>query len=911
VNSALIRRILLALPLLLLFGASGSGPAYLVEDINRALVPSQASIQSIAVAADRLFLTIWHDGGPHLWTSDGTAGGARMVGSRVSGGSEPMTLASGEAIFVGSDLTHGSELWRSDGTEEGTTLVADIRPGPLGSQIQLFRKLGETLYFLADDGIHGRELWRTDGTTEGTSLAVNLNPGLGDSAISDFAAVGNRLFLIVYRYSEARPSELWVSDGTSDGTAFLRSFPDELYVVGRITYPIGAGSLADLGGIAYFFANDGTLGRELWRSDGTSEGTVLVHEIRPGSTGGCLTSHELVRFGGRLFFPADDGVNGREPWSTDGTRDGTTMVADVAAGAASSNPEWLTPTPRLLFFRASDGASGTELWKSDGTPSGTSLVADIESGPVGSNPVPLRAVGDLLYFSTYVETRGPGLWITDGSASGTRLVKAISTNAVVPFREFAYFPSTDSIGTKLWRTDGTPQNTVSVMEIGLRPGSSDPQPLADLSGEALFAATEPSGQQFLWRTDGSADGTARVSDRVTFSGGFIPDVSRIGNSIYFAGTDDRGTELWKTDGTDSGTVLVADIARSNVFASSFPSSPTLVGNQLFFSAADDGHGRELWKSNGTQSGTTLVKDIRPGWEDSTPFGLTDVRGTLLFLLLNGVTGGELWKSDGTEQGTVQIKDLRVESERVTVQSPTLFNDRLYFTAGPSRLGDWNLWASDGTADGTVVIKTFRSIPDEPPVSAGGRLFFIADDGEHWMELWATDGTPAGTVLVRDILPGPVGAVDVYRPYSKALTPVGPLVFFGASDETHGIELWRSDGTEAGTYMVRDVNPGSFSSNPAHFLDVGGGFVAFSADDGVNGAEPWVSNGTRLGTQMLQDIAPGPASSNPSSFLRSGGRVYFSANDGAHGNESWAVPFSAIESLVGKRVRATRLLPFRP
>src|SRR5205085_6198816 len=147
------------------------------------------------------------------------------------------------------------------------------------------------------------------------------------------------------------------------------------------TVPSGAcgapSSFTESGGYTYFTLSDCIQGNELWRSDGTTAGTVEVSDINPGEANSYPAS--LVDVGGVVYFAATDGCSDRELWRSDGTDAGTWRVKDIAP-ASSSAPSNLTNIGGTIYFSANEGTSGSELWKSDGSAAGTSRVTTIGLG---------------------------------------------------------------------------------------------------------------------------------------------------------------------------------------------------------------------------------------------------------------------------------------------------------------------------------------------------------------------------------------------------------------------------------------------------------------------------------------------------------------------------------------------------
>jgi ELWxxDGT repeat protein len=658
-----------------------------------------------------------------------------------------------------------------------------------------------------------------------------------------------------------------------------------------------------VGGVAYFAAASVTTGVELWKTDGTPGGTMLVKDIWPGVFGSSPTN--LTDFNGVLFFVANNGVSGGELWKTDGTAAGTVMVKDIGPGAGGSSPSGLIVSNGVLFFGANDGIISHELWRSDGTSAGTTLVKDIRPGPDSSGALPLVDVNGVLYLMAFDAINGNELWRSDGTAGGTVLVKDINPGAnahsnpgsfgnAVNLNGTLIFRATDASGDELWRSDGTAAGTTIIKDINLGPTGAGPSLLTVVNGVAFFQANDGVRGVELWRTDGSAAGTVLIRDINPGLAGSNPAplVSSNGK-VYFSANDGvNGTELWRTDGTSGGTSLVKDIVPG--IGSSSPLALADANGTLFFSATDV-TGRELWKSDGTAAGTVLVTDLQPDG-GSNPARLTNLNGVVIFSAFNSLTGTELFRSDGTPAGTGLLADINPNTGDSNPRNFVDVNGITFFVASDGVTGI-ELWRTNGLTGGTTLVKDIRPGDSNPSnlTNVNGTLFFTASDAATGTELWRSDGTSAGTVLVKDIVPGASSSTPSF------LTNVGGVLFFAAFTSGAGVELWKSDGTSAGTVMVKDIWPGAASSGPASLTNVNG-LLLFAAGDPTLGNELWRSDGTDPGTFMVQDIWPGNISSGPANLIVVNAKLFFTASDPSSGNELWRSDGTSIGTTLVRDIR---------
>jgi ELWxxDGT repeat protein len=252
-----------------------------------------------------------------------------------------------------------------------------------------------------------------------------------------------------------------------------------------------------------------------------------------------------------------------------------------------------------------------------------------------------------------------------------------------------YFLARDADGTNAWRSDGTPAGT---RQLTTSRRSSHAPEFARLGSLVFFLGNDPedsSAEGTIWKTDGTAAGTALAD----LGGTDVTDLIAFGGALYFFATAEtfpRVRQLMRSDGTAGGTVALHDFPPGSLFPAT-PSFLTPAGSQLFFTIDDEVHGTELWRSDGTASGTVLVRDILPGGESSRPGSLAAAAGKLYFSASDGVHGFELWESDGTEAGTHFVQDLAPEAESSFPEAAVATGNRLYWSADDGLYGR-ELWS---------------------------------------------------------------------------------------------------------------------------------------------------------------------------------------------------------------------------
>lgn len=636
------------------------------------------------------------------------------------------------------------------------------------------------------------------------------------------------------------------------------------------------------GGYVYFLASDDDHGREVWRTDGTTNGTILVKDVVEGPADGVTdaTITQAVCKGSTLYFRGD------RFYKSDGTTAGTTLLFGNTDGIATvfQNDLYYYSVPNLSRF---DGAGGFQIADIQPVPGATSVEG-----------IHFKADGDMMYL--HIAHRGgegeivaTEIWASDGVT--TTLVYT-STEIIENFEVLdgiLYFVGYDSDnGHEWWTSNGTPVGTDLLVDANPGPGDSQSFSNYILADQFIFTTQVP---EATWKSQGTPATTSiAIND---FSPYYFKEfhgklyMSAYGPSGWFLARTELDLTNYQEFVPDAGTSLAGLI--------------TVANDKLLYSYEDPTNGVELF-TVGDVSGNavlSLVKDINTGSNGSNPRSFAELPSFSVFIAEDASHGFEFWVTDGTDAGTFLLKDIGEGTPSAQFSDIYAYNKKLYFLAKSSLADKREVWMSDGTEAGTSIIY------DDPDLHKG--TFFGVN---QFVVTSTSDGFVKVDVDTEDniALNLPATYNNYAEPEFQPSLAIGNLGLFNTSaaptpQESVGVELWAVDVSTNDITLVKDINEGPEGSNAydryGAYKGLGavlGSMAVFPAMS-VDGNEPWVSDGTEEGTMMLANIN-GNGSSDPRSFVAMGSNIFFVASSDAAGREIWMTDGTQPGTMILKDVR---------
>jgi ELWxxDGT repeat protein/VCBS repeat-containing protein len=888
------------------------------------------------------------------------------TGSADLGGNWTLEVGNVDALNRYFDST---KLDNWHGLLDSPLQVLDINSGSASSTPSNFTQLGNLTFFTATTATAGNELWVTNGTSGGTFMVKDIFSGTTGSSISSIkvsSADNSNVYFIAT--SSASETSLWKSDGTSAGTVQIAN-------INTAGNDQASGLITDYTGTLYFAASNATQGVELWKYVPGDVAPVLVQDINPGS--GSSNPTQLIasrqsNLNSSIMFVANDGTNGSELWRNNTISGGAVLVKNISAGSGSSgitNLSSMTGYGNLVLFSATSSSStGAELWTSDGTSAGTVMVSDINSGSASSTPGNFVYTNGRVYFAATTAAAGREIWMWDLVASPVMVTNinpgTASSNPVLPTitvtstdssgtwgsTPYLFFTATSAAnGTELYYINTNTSSGANLIDIVSGSGSSSPSNITDMylstwgnNALAYFTATSTAGGNELWYVydNGGTPAVAQFADIFVGTTGSTPtSVTAIKDTaintkryLYFSATGSAtaGAELWMVDldtaptgsnksfnGTED-TQLVVNAA-SGVLAGAVDPDVTANADSLTaLLVSGTTNGTLSLNANGS---FTYTPNANYNGSDSFTFKMQDQYGKQSATYTATITVAAVNDAPVAQAGTLttgqgiyqfgQLVTTDIDSASFTysvVTGPANGTINLNASTGaytytPTTPGfygtdSFTFKTNDGSADSNVatVNITINQIINPPQMlldvnsgltasspsnftQVGNLVFFTATTAAAGQELWVTDGTTVGTFMVKDIRSGTTGSSITN------MVNMGGALYFIANATGSEATLWKSDGTSAGTVQV-STNINTSGNDTAANLVVMGSKLYFSATTTAAGNELWTSDGTAAGTVLLKDLRSGVNSSTPTQLVTDGTILFFTATDGATGTELW-------------------------
>jgi ELWxxDGT repeat protein len=812
--------------------------------------------------------------------------------------------------------------------------------------------VGDRLYFAGQSPGAGSELMVLDINARQASLVADIHPGALSSEINDLQAFDGG---VVFKAFDGRDHAVWISDGTSVGTRKIQS--------GMSQTLTPTSSLQIYGRCVWFAADDGVTGEEPWRYCDGDVHAFQVADIGPGSDGSQPHSFLLVNdailftAGGalwvahpdasgaepfdvpgapdliassaafrlvmkdRVYFSGRTNEHGIELWRTDGTPQGTSLVADLMPGPASSFPAAPVSVGPTFYFGARTPASGHQLFRLEAGMDTPELVADTLRPEWLTWP--LGRVGRFVYFCRFrqfdefalyradivtgavdeIETPEPlsfdGVGVAFASVNGQPVIWALSLDSTLhlwrlpqagAIRAQRITPDTrvrqagvsgrpvawgatwvfagrsDEGGVELWSTKGTVETTRPLLNLAQDSNSDSGVYMVDAGAQGVALVSDSSAltSSAIWLTGGTPETTTAIA---TFDGlpstggatvfprlrtvrpiadglvftvarsnreqsrmyrladGQVTQIARpgfaigeaVGNRVIGVGFDGR---ILVTEGQVGDLVQIGQSGDGQSFRTQASESA------FYFYARTPGSPLTLWHSDGTAQGTFAYADLSPGVNPSFPLFAGAIDDAAL--LIRRRSGARLYRADASGASELAFVGglLASAGDPLLLDSASLSQRIVFLVADDDTSG---LWVTDGTGAGTQ--RLFSDAPREDGRIAKtltnwrGHVYFHLNT-----RLWRTDGTPAGTRPLRN-QPAGLERMTLAKEGGSATH-----LYFTGYTRTSGEEIWRTDGERF--EQVTELMPGSLSAAPKTLQFIRDRLY-FSADDGVHGREPYV------------------------------------------------------------------------
>lgn len=817
----------------------------LIRDISP--VPYGSGAWDLKAIGDSLYFSTPNG----LWKSDGTyAGTAPIDMSQIdtTSGITSRTLVAGDRLYF--TVRHAAVsgyhdfLYSIANDELRPTLVASQPMGSFSTSggISQLAAAGGHVYVLSPG------TYRSDLTAIRSDGQVRVTAGIRGT----LSTAGDRAVVLLSEYDSYRSqhvNRMFVADGTlSDASEVI--LPSEFS-----NGEIAESSITSGGGSVWFViavSNSVYLSgapRMLWKSDGTAVGTLTLGVL--GGEGIIDTEYSAGRFYAMLMGYSGQADS---LWSSDGTPGGTTLIQNLLNSDRRS-PSLIPWQNGVLvrngvgFHRwvvlFTDGTSaGTRVIVQPGPN---------ERGNADSIHVAGDSIYVGLHIhATDSEDQSPYRFlISDGTPDGLRSIQSATTSSSAihglqadRLNGTAYFldyePNT-RFPYQLWQTDGGADRAKQLIfddpDSNFRVRNNRPFIIQSESGRTYIVAnyTNP-GELWTVSPETGEPVLVRTFEGFNFANPLRHAVS--GSRMFFvATTRDRGSELWVTDGSSDGTIRLTDLVPGD-------GSPEFVGiaaldsRRVAFAIRNRDSHTELWITDGTTTGTVLLKTFSATTDSLSPFFMEQVGHRVVFAANDSATGFEPWVTDGTLQGTKRLVDIAPGTASSLTGLSRVAGQALHFVA-TSAPGVAAWWVTDGTTAGThwTMPARLTSSYDSLEISKGisnGKLFVVRTSQQQQQELFVSQpGTPT-TIDTFDPEVRQRNAADFFTAYG--------LLFYSVNDQTNGWQLWYTDGVInqiLATDADMPIPRGTTFGTPREWATLRGGLL-YAGWDQQLGVEPaWV------------------------------------------------------------------------